>query len=154
MKTRETKKVRLGIAPEHFVISHDGRWAYVCDREEGAVSIVDLVNNQEVNRIPGFSILPDMSKVYVSNLGVHEIGVIDVKSQKLIKTIYVGGSHVLASLNLDKKLSEINGIVNPLLRGVGVCFLIPFSTFPTTSRANHCFKGIYFSFTPFSNSSI
>ena len=55
----ETKKVRLGIAPEHFVISHDGRWAYVCDREEGAVSIVDLVNNQEVNRIPGFPILPD-----------------------------------------------------------------------------------------------
>ena len=115
MKTRETKKVRLGIAPEHFVISHDGRWAYVCDREEGAVSIVDLVNNQEVNRIPGFSILPDMSKVYVSNLGAHEIGVIDVKSQKLIKTIYVGSSHVLSSLNLDKRLSEINGIVNPTL---------------------------------------
>ncbi|MDQ1273148.1 MAG: hypothetical protein QG591_1778 [Planctomycetota bacterium] len=115
MKTRETKKIRLGIAPEHFVISHDGRWAYVCDREEGAVSIVDLVNNQEVNRIPGFSILPDMSKVYVSNLGAHEIGVIDVKSQKLIKTIYVGSSHVLSSLNLDKRLSEINGIVNPTL---------------------------------------
>ncbi|HHT9113045.1 MAG TPA: YncE family protein, partial [Candidatus Wunengus sp. YC65] len=37
LKTREIKKVSLGIAPEHFVISHDGRWAYVGDMEEGAV---------------------------------------------------------------------------------------------------------------------
>src|SRR3989337_4611154 len=121
LKTREIKKVRLGIGPEDFGISHDGRWAYVGDMEEGAVSIVDLVNNKEVNRIPGFyephgfSILPDMSKVYVSNLGAHEIGVIDVKSQKLIKNIYIGNTHILASLNLDKRLSEINGIVNPTL---------------------------------------
>ena len=121
LQTRDVTRVRLGIAPEHFVISHDGRWAYVGDMEEGAVSIVDLVNNKEINRIPGFyephgfSILPDMSKVYVSNLGAHEIGVIDVKSQKLIKTIYVGSSHVLASLDLGRKLSEINGIVNPTL---------------------------------------
>lgn len=115
------KKVRLGIAPEHFVISHDGKWAYIGDMEEGAVSIVDVVNGKEINRIHGFyephgfSLLPDMSKVYVSNLGAHEIGVIDVKSQKLIKNVYIGSSHVLASFNLDKRLSEINGIVNPTL---------------------------------------
>jgi len=121
LKTREIKKVRLGIAPEHFVISHDGRWAYVGDMEEGAVSIVDVVNSKEINRIQGFyephgfSMLPDMSKVYVSNLGAHEIGVIDVKSQQLIKTIYIGNAHILASLNLDKRLSEINGIANPTL---------------------------------------
>ncbi len=121
LQTRDVRKVRLGIAPEHFVISHDGRWAYVGDMEEGAVSIVDLVNSKEVNRIPGFyephgfSMLPDMSKVYVSNLGAHEIGVIDVKSQRLIKTLYIGNTHVLASFNLDKRLSEINGIANPTL---------------------------------------
>ena len=121
LKTREIKKVRLGIAPEHFVISHDGKWAYIGNMEEGAVSIVDVVNGTEINRIQGFyephgfSMLPDMSKVYVSNLGAHEIGVIDVKSQKLIKTIYIGNAHILASLNLDKKLSEINGIANPSL---------------------------------------
>ena len=115
------KKVRLGIAPEHFVISHDGKWAYIGDMEEGAVSIVDVVNGKEINRIHGFyephgfSMLPDMSKVYVSNLGAHEIGVIDAKSQKLIKNVYIGHSHVLASFNLDKRLSEINGIVNPTL---------------------------------------
>ncbi|HHT9116574.1 MAG TPA: YncE family protein, partial [Candidatus Wunengus californicus] len=121
LKTMETRKVRLGNAPEHFMVSHDGGWAYVGNMEEGTVSIVDLVNNKEVNRIPGFyephgfSILPDMSKVYVSNLGAHEIGVIDVKSQKLIKTIYIGNAHILASLNLDKRLSEINGIANPTI---------------------------------------
>src|SRR3989338_6523641 len=107
LKTREIKKVRLGIAPEHFVISHDGKWAYIGNMEEGAVSIVDLINSKEINRIQGFyephgfSMLPDMSKVYVSNLGAHEIGVIDVKSQKLIKTIYIGNANILASLNLD-----------------------------------------------------
>ena len=37
-----------------------------------------------------FSMLPDMSKVYVSNLGAHEIGVIDVKSNKVITT-FPGG---------------------------------------------------------------
>ncbi len=125
LKTREIKKVSLGIAPEHFVISHDGKWAYIGDMEEGAVSIVDLINSKEINRIQGFyephgfSMLPDMSKVYVSNLGAHEIGVIDVKSQKLIKTIYIGNTHVLASLNLDKRLSEINGIANPTLTADG-----------------------------------
>src|SRR3989304_4339387 len=119
--TREVKKVRLGIAPEHFVISHNGKWAYIGNMEEGAVSIVDVVNSKEINRIQGFyephgfSMLPDMSKVYVSNLGAHEIGVIDVKSQQLIKTIYIGNAHILASLNLDKRLSEINGIANPTL---------------------------------------
>ena len=121
LKTREIKKVHLGIAPEHFVISHDGKWAYIGNMEEGTVSVVDLINGKEINRISGFnephgfSMLPDMSKVYVSNLGAHEIGVIDVKSQKLIKTIYIGNTHILASLNLDKRLSEINGIVNPTL---------------------------------------
>lgn len=119
--TREVKKVGLGIAPEHFVISHDGKWAYIGNMEEGTVSVVDLINGKEINRISGFyephgfSMLPDMSKVYVSNIGAHEIGVIDVKSQKLIKTISVGNSHVMASLNLEKRLSEISGIVNPTL---------------------------------------
>ncbi len=119
--TREVKKVRLGIAPEHFAISHDGKWAYIGNMEEGTVSVVDVINGKEINRISGFyephgfSMLPDMSKVYVSNLGAHEIGVIDVKSQKLIKTISIGSTHVMASLNLEKRLSEINGIVNPTL---------------------------------------
>src|SRR3989337_3929236 len=121
LKTREIKKVSLGIAPEHFVISHDGKWAYVGNMEEGAVSIVDLTNGKEIKRIAGFyephgfSILPDMSKVYVANLGAHGIGVIDVKSQALVKNIYIGSSHVLASFNLDSRLSEINGIVHPTL---------------------------------------
>src|SRR3989337_170873 len=52
--TREVKKVRLGIAPEHFVISHNGKWAYIGNMEEGAVSIVDVVNGKEINRIQGF----------------------------------------------------------------------------------------------------
>ena len=121
LKTMETRKVRLGNAPEHFMVSHDGGWAYVGNMEEGTVSIVDLTNGKEIKRIAGFyephgfSILPDMSKVYVANLGAHGIGVIDVKSQALVKNIYIGSSHVLASVNLDSRLSEINGIVHPTL---------------------------------------
>lgn len=120
LQTREISKVRLGLMPEHFDITHDDKHAYIGNMGTGEVSVVDIENKTEVNRIAGFFephgpvCLPD-GKVYVSNMGAHEVSVIDAGSPKVAKRIEVGSAFMMAMVDMPDKLSEIVGIANPTL---------------------------------------
>ncbi len=121
LKTREINKVRLGLMPEHFDISPDNKYAYIGNMGNGEMSVVDIENKIEVNRIAGFFephgpvCLPGGDKVYVSNMGAHEISVIDVKNPQVAKRIEVGSAFMMAMVDMPGKLSEIIGIANPTL---------------------------------------
>lgn len=121
LETRETTKVRLGLMPEHFDITPDGKYAYIGNMGVGAVSVVDIEGKKEIRRIAGFFephgivCLPDSSKVYVSNMGAHEVAVIDAEKQLLAKRMEVGSAFVMARVDMDNKISEIVGIANPTL---------------------------------------
>lgn len=115
------KAVPTDLGPEHFDVAPDGDLAYVGNLEGGTVSAIDLNKGVEIARIPGFfephgvSFHPTEPKAYISNLGAHEIGVVDTREHKLIKRIAVGNLSSLAALNPDRFLTNIQGIVHPVL---------------------------------------
>jgi YVTN family beta-propeller protein len=113
--------VVVGKAPEHFDTTPDGRLAFVGNIEESTVSMIDVHEGREIQRITGFfephgfSALPDGSKVYVSSLGAHEVAVLDAKSGRMIKRLAIGDVGRVAARDPQRYLSEIKGIVNPTL---------------------------------------
>ncbi len=116
------RRIPLGIDPEHFDISDDGRLALMGNLEEGTVSVLDLVAGIEIKRMGGFSephgfaFLPGGKKAYVSNFGAHEVAAIATAAMETIavaQRFAVGSSHMLAGANPDRYLTEIKGIANP-----------------------------------------
>lgn len=113
--------IELGIAPEHLDISHDSRYAYMGNFDDGSVSVLDLVTNTEIKRLTGFAephnitFLPDGSKAYVANFGAHWVGVIDGRRHELLKKILITKPTAPTKLQPSRYLSEINGIVNVTL---------------------------------------
>jgi len=113
--------VVVGKAPEHFDVTPDGRLAFVGNIEESTVSMIDVHDGREVQRITGFfephgfSALPDGSKVYVSSLGGHEVAVLDAKSGRMLKRLAIGDVGRVAARDPQRYLSEVKGIVNPTL---------------------------------------
>ncbi len=113
--------VIVGKAPEHFDVTPDGRMAFVGNIEESTVSMIDVHDGREVQRITGFyephgfSALPDGSKVYVSSLGGHEVAVLDAKSGRMLKRLAIGDVGRVAARDPQRYLSEVKGIVNPTL---------------------------------------
>lgn len=107
--------------PEHLNITPDSRYAFVGNMETGIVSVVDIAAGVEAKALEGFSephnfeILPDGSKVYVANVTAHEVDVIDVARLEVLKRISTGPISEPSSLNTDKYLGEINGVVCPTL---------------------------------------
>jgi YVTN family beta-propeller protein len=113
--------VVVGKAPEHFDVTPNGRLAFVGNIEESTVSVIDVHEGREVQRVTGFfephgfSVLPDGSKVYVSSLGAHEVAVLDATSGRMLKRLAVGDVGRVAARDPQRYLSEIKGIVNPTL---------------------------------------
>jgi YVTN family beta-propeller protein len=113
--------VIVGKAPEHFDVTPNGRLAFVGNIEDSTVSVIDVHEGREVQRVSGFfephgfSALPDGSKVYVSSLGAHEVAVLDGKSGRMLKRLAVGNVSRVAARDPQRYLSEIKGIVNPTL---------------------------------------
>ncbi len=113
--------IETGQSPEHFDITPDDRLAYVGNMEDSTVSVIDLKEGREVTRLAGFfephgfSVLPNGSKIYISNFGAHEVGVVNVTTHQLAKRLAVGGAHRFAARNPDRFLTEIKGIANPTL---------------------------------------
>jgi len=113
--------VITGKAPEHFDVTHDGRRAFVGNIEDSTVSIIDVPEGREVQRVTGFyephgfSVMPDGSKVYISSLGAHEVAVLDANSGRIVKRLAVGNVGRVAARDPQRYLSEIKGIVNPTL---------------------------------------
>jgi YVTN family beta-propeller protein len=114
------KSVATGKAPEHFDVTPDGHFVFVGNMQDSTVSIIDVRDGREVNRISGFfephgfSALPNGSKVYVSSHGAHEVAVLDV-SGRVLKRLAVGDVGRVAARDPQKYLSELNGIANPTL---------------------------------------
>jgi YVTN family beta-propeller protein len=121
LKTRELTKVRLGLMPEHFDITPDGKYAYIGNMAAGCVSVVDIEAKKETSRLTGFFephgivCLPDNSKVYISNMGAHEVAVIDVEKQMVASRMDVGSAYVMARVDMNVKMAEVVGIANPTL---------------------------------------
>jgi YVTN family beta-propeller protein len=113
--------VVTGKAPEHFDVTPDGRLAFVGNIEGSTVSMIDVHEGREIQRITGFfephgfSVLPDGSKVYVSNVGAHEVAVLDATSGRMLKRLAIGDVGRVAARDPQRYLSEIKGIVNPTL---------------------------------------
>jgi len=113
--------VMVGKAPEHFDVTPDGRLAFVGNIEASTVSMIDVHEGREIQRITGFfephgfSALPDGSKVYVSSLGAHEVAVLDAKSGRMLKRLAIGDVGRVAARDPQRYLSEVKGIVNPTL---------------------------------------
>ena len=110
-----------GKAPEHFDVTPDGRRAFVGNMEDSTVSVIDVHEGREIQRITGFfaphgfSVLPDGSKVYVSSHGAHEVAVLDAHSGRMLKRLAVGDVSRVAARDPQRYLSELKGIANPTL---------------------------------------
>lgn len=121
LETREMSKVRLSLMPEHFDITPDGKYAYIGNMGSGEVSVVDIENRLEVNRIAGFFephgpvCLPGGDKVYIGNMGAHEVGIIDTKNPTLARRVEVGSAFAMAMVDMPNKLTDLVGIANPTL---------------------------------------
>lgn len=115
------RTIATGRSPEHFDITGDDRLAYVGNMEDSTVSVIDLHEGKELSRLAGFfephgfSVMPDGSKVYVSNVGAHEVGVVQTQVHQLAKRLAVGDAHRFAARDPDRYLSEIKGIASPTL---------------------------------------
>jgi YVTN family beta-propeller protein len=113
--------VKTGKAPEHFDATPDGRLTFVGNMEDSTVSVINVHEGREIQRVTGFfephgfSALPDGSKVYVSSLGAHEVAVLDGTNGRMLKRLAVGDVGRVAARDPQRYLSEIKGIVNPTL---------------------------------------
>jgi YVTN family beta-propeller protein len=118
---RIEKTVATGQSPEHFDITLNDQYAYVGNMEDSTVSVIDLKAGTEVKRLAGFfephgfSVLPQGSKVYVSNFGAHEVRAIDVLSHQTASRLAIGDVHRAAIRDPERYLSELKGIANPTL---------------------------------------
>ena len=118
---KELRRIPVGKGPEHFDLSGDDRWLYVGNLDDGTVSVIDLDRLQETQRISGFfephgaTIDSSKGKVYIPNFGAHEVGVLDIKSQRLFTRVGVGGSFRYAALDPARYLAEVKGVANVTL---------------------------------------
>ncbi len=114
-------EIVTGESPEHFDITMDDRFAYVGNIEDSTVSVIDLKEGTEIKRLAGFfgphgfSVVPGSSKVYVSNFGAHEVGVIRIPSHQMASRLAIGDVHRAATRDRERYLSELQGIANPTL---------------------------------------
>jgi YVTN family beta-propeller protein len=117
--------IKTGKAPEHFDATPDGRRAFVGNMEDSTVSVIDVHDGRELQRVTGFfqphgfSAMPDGSKVYVSSLGAHEVAVLDGANGRVLKRLAVGDVSRVAARDPQRYLSEVKGIVNPTLTSDG-----------------------------------
>lgn len=116
---KTSARIPVGLEPEHFDVSEDGRLALMGNLEEGTVSVLDLERGVEVKRIGGFSephgfaFLPGSGKAYVSSFGAHEVAAVRMDDLEVARRVAVGSSHLLAAANPDRYLTEIKGVANP-----------------------------------------
>jgi YVTN family beta-propeller protein len=113
-----SKRIPVGVEPEHFDISPDGKLALMGNLEEGTVSVLDLAGGKEIKRLDGFAephgvAFLSQHKVYVSSIGAHEVAAVSVDKLEVTNRMAVGSSHLLASVDPDRYLTEIKGVVNP-----------------------------------------
>ena len=111
-------RIPVGRGPEHFDLSPDGRFAYIGNFEGDSLSIIDLEQAKEVARLDGFFephgiTATSNGKVYVSNFGAHELGIVDTQRQTVVAKLAVAETPRLAAFNPLLQLTDIKGVANP-----------------------------------------
>lgn len=111
--------IATGQTPYGVVISKDGRYAYVSNRGEGSVSVIDILKSAVVktyvvgNDPAGVAFNADQSELYVANEADGTVTVIDIGSGATLATIPVGiAPHMVSSLKgvlyvLDRQHADL-----------------------------------------------
>ncbi|UTR12932.1 YncE family protein [Evansella sp. LMS18] len=107
--TEEAAVIETGEYPHGLRISPDQKYAYVANMHSGDVSIIDLGEKTEVNRVPagegavqtGFS--HDGKYAFAGLHLADGLAVIDTESQELVKTIEVGVGPVQMYASYDNE---------------------------------------------------
>lgn len=130
-------KVPVGKHPAHVVVSPDGRWVYVTNGGDNAVSVVDAAAMKEVATIAtgafphGIRLSPDGRQAYVANLKGGTVSVIDTASRQQVASIPVGrgpaqvgftgdGRLAFVSLSQEDRVAVIDPKTHEVVRKVAV----------------------------------
>jgi YVTN family beta-propeller protein len=90
---RKTAAYRVGEVPKYLAASPDGRYLLVANWCSWDLSVVDLDEGREVERIPiganprGIAFSPDSRTAYVSLVGEGDIEVVDMRKLRVVRSI-------------------------------------------------------------------
>ncbi len=93
-----TATINVGVGPNEVAVNTGTNKAYVANRLDGTVSVIDCATNTVMSTIPmgiepkGVAVNPFTNKVYVTNIGSDNVSVIDGATDTVIDTITVGNS--------------------------------------------------------------
>jgi YVTN family beta-propeller protein len=98
----------VGLAsPYHVAISPDGARAYVTNRANSSVSVIDTVNNRVIQTITvgrdpwGVVVHPDSSRAYVACFNDNSVWVIDTVNIRVIQKIQTRGASYRVAVHPD-----------------------------------------------------
>ncbi|MEO8101152.1 MAG: choice-of-anchor D domain-containing protein, partial [Betaproteobacteria bacterium] len=118
-------------------VSATGPYAYIANRTDNTVSVIDTPTNSVVATIPvgvnpyGVAVNPAGSRVYVSNQNASSVSVIDAASNTVVATVPVGinplglavtpgGNRVYAAVAVSNAVYVIDGASNSVLTTIPV----------------------------------
>ncbi len=127
--------IETGIVPNYVAVSPDSSRAYISNKGDDTVSIIDLetkilITNVSVGVRPDhLAVSDDGQFVYVTNAGSDDISVINSKTQKVVATISTGeiphgvgilpdGSKVYVSNSESKTVSVIDTKTNTVIKNI------------------------------------
>ena len=129
--------ISVGGAPWDMAVTPDGSHVYVCNSNDGTVSVIQTSNNTVIDTISvgdtpwGVAVTPDGSHVYVSNSNDGTVSVIQTSNNTVIDTISVGaipsgvavtpdGSHVYVANTYGDTVSVIQTSNNTVIDTISV----------------------------------
>ena len=92
-----TASIQVDDAPEHIVVAHDGRHAYVTNSISDTVSVIDTQTNAVTATVRvgtgplGIALTPDDAFAFVTIPGAGDIEIIDSGSNKVVSSIIPTG---------------------------------------------------------------
>ena len=97
----------VGSDPAAVAVSADGSRAYVTNRGENTLSVVDVATNTIISTIAvgpapsSVALLPNGSRAYVSNSGADTVSVVDTASNTVVATVKVGPTPTGVTVSAD-----------------------------------------------------
>ncbi|MFK0259643.1 YncE family protein, partial [Streptomyces sp. NPDC090445] len=98
----------------HLVLAPDGRRLYVSNLTSDDVSVVDVHDGAESDRIPvgdqpaGIGVRPDGRQVYVANIGSDNVSVISTRTRAVTETVAVGDGPNGLAVSPDGSLVHVS----------------------------------------------
>ena len=88
--------IEVGERPRGIVLSHDGKYLYMCTSDEDHVEVLDLETKKVLHSLPSgpdpelMALSPDGSKLYIANEDDNLVTVVDVNERLKLTEIPVG----------------------------------------------------------------